>query len=190
MFTNRYLNKLKLNIPGNKLLLGVIIISIILCLSFLENFIFLIPVIILFSVVVYFWKTPAIVLGTIIMFVALPGEIDPNFRLIVNIFAIGLLIVTYLYEFGLNFNPLLSVSDNLNYLVIILLLSIILSSVYNMVFQLGMMEFLRSIVFFFVIYLYLLFVVIGKFARELLIWGIIISSLIVSVSIFYSRGGL
>lgn len=143
---------------------------------------------IIFTLVLYsFTNEKLFVLLTIIVFISIVGGEVQKYRDLFTVFALIMLIFYFLKRFGFEVTKFPKPPTLINWLVAILLGTIIISSIISGLHSESLNALLRAMIFFFICYFYYAFLASEGNKNHIyyLLFGLFFSSLILSASVYY-----
>ena len=138
---------------SNKNYIVLISFSVFITLLLLEQLFLLIPILIIIFFVYNKPKSSLIILSFVAL-ITLTSGLGEGQRLIVQVTAIASLSLFFIYNFGLDFPKYPKVPVQILYLVSFIIFTIVFSLLFTDYLSLGIAQLIRSLLFFFILYLY------------------------------------
>lgn len=150
--------------------------------ALVSSYIFIIPLVFSFFLLVYFLKEEFLLPFSIILFLILTGQELEKYRTLVSIGIIFALALLFLKRYGLNFRPYPKVPIQIIYFIIFLSFTLFLSSTLSIDPYSGYLTTLRLFIFFLVCYLYYSLIK-NKGTLDRYLIAIFISVLVIGISV-------
>jgi len=168
---------------SNKNYLLLISFSVMMALVLLEQLVLLIPILIVIFLAYNKPKSFLIILSFVAL-ITLTSGLGEGQRLIVQVVAITSLLLFFVYTYGLDFNKYPKVPVQILYLVSFIIFTILFSLLFTDYLSLGIAQLIRSLIFFFILYLY--YSLLNDFSDlKYFLYALFIGALFYFVIIFY-----
>ena len=138
---------------SNKNYLLLISFPVLITLLLLEQLFLLIPILIIIFFA-YNKPKPYLIILSFVALITLTSGLGEGQRLIVQVAAIASLLLFFIYNFGLDFSKYPKVPVQILYLISFIIFTIVFSLLFTDYLSLGIAQLIRSLIFFFIVYLY------------------------------------
>jgi len=138
---------------SNKNYFLLISFSVLIALLLLEQLVLLIPILI---IILFAFNKPksSLIILSFVALITLTSGLGEGQRLIVQVVAITSLFLFFIFTYGLDFHKYPKVPEQVLSLVSFIIFSIIFSLLFTDYLSLGLAQLIRSLIFFFILYLY------------------------------------
>ncbi len=168
---------------SNKNYFLLISFSVLIALLLLEQLVWLIPILIIILSAFNKPKSSLIILSFVAL-ITLTSGLGEEQRLIVQVLAITSLFLFFIFTYGLDFHKYPKVPEQVLFLVSFIIFSIIFSLLFTDYLSLGLAQLIRSLIFFFILYLY--YSLLNDFSDiKYFLYALFIGALFYFIIIFY-----
>ena len=144
---------LKLLTLNNKYSFLLVLISVLIPLLFINNIYLLIPISIIIFFVIFDFK-PTIITVLFVALIALSSGLGDNLRLFIQVITVTTLTFIFFKQYGIQFERYPKLPAQMIKLILLILFAMVFSLPFTKYFMVGIEQLVRSVLFFFIIYLF------------------------------------